>query len=108
MVDQTICTKHGIKIFLLNNDLKLNIPLVVKFINDNGMLERTPKYFCDLQAGMFVYILICPTGDGVIGFDYGEMNGKYFGWQMFMSGFMLEGKIRNCGWADTWSEWKKL
>lgn len=72
------------------------------------MLDREPRYFCDLQSGMFAYILICPTGDGVIGFSYGESKGKYFAWQMYMSGYRLTAKIRNCGWVDAWSEWKEL
>ena len=91
-----------------NSNLKLNIPLVVKYIDDVGMLDREPRYFCDLQSGVFAYILICPTGDGVIGFSLGENNGKCFGWQMFMPGFQLATKTRNCGWADTWSEWMDL
>ena len=91
-----------------SSNLKLNIPLVVKYIDDIGMLDREPRYFCDLQSGTFAYILICPTGDGVIGFSYGESKGKYFAWQMYMSGYQLTAKIRNCGWGDAWSEWKEL
>lgn len=92
----------------INSNLKLNIPLIVKYIDDIGMLDREPRYFCDLQSGAFAYILICPTGDGVIGFNYGESKGKYFAWQMYMSGYQLTAKIRNCGWGDAWSEWKEL
>lgn len=97
-----------VRYIFLNGSLKTNIPMVVKYIYDAEMLNKDPKYFCDLQPGVFVYILICPTGDGVIGFSYGESKGKYFAWQMYMSGYQLTAKIRNCGWGNAWTEWKEL
>lgn len=97
-----------VRYIFLNGSLKTNIPMVVKYIDDAEMLNKDPKYFCDLQPGAFVYILICPTGDGVIGFSYGGSKGKYFAWQMYMSGYQLTAKIRNCGWGNAWTEWKEL
>lgn len=92
----------------LNGSLKINIPLVVKFIDDTKITSQNPKYFADLQSGVFVYFLVCPTGESVFGFSFGENNGSYFGCQILTSGFYMDIKIRNCAWATKWSEWRTL
>lgn len=92
----------------LNGSLKINIPLVVKFIDDTKITSQNPKYFADLQSGVFVYFLVCPTGESVFGFSFGENNGSYFGCQILTSGFDMDIKIRNCAWATKWSEWRTL
>lgn len=91
-----------------NGSLKINIPLVVKFIDDTKITSQNPKYFADLQSGVFVYFLVCPTGESVFGFSFGENNGSYFGCQILTSGFDMDIKIRNCAWATKWSEWRTL
>ena len=93
---------------VLNGSLKINIPLVVKFIDDTKITSQNPKYFADLQSGVFVYFLVCPTGESVFGFSFGEINGSYFGCQILTSGFDMDIKIRNCAWATKWSEWRTL
>lgn len=92
----------------INGSLKINIPLVVKFIDDTKITSQNPKYFADLQSGVFVYFLVCPTGESVFGFSFGENNGSYFGCQILTSGFDMDIKIRNCAWATKWSEWRTL
>ncbi len=92
----------------INGSLKINIPLVVKFIDDTKITSQNPKYFADLQSGVFVYFLVCPTGESVFGFSFGENNGSYFGCQILTSGFYMDIKIRNCAWATKWSEWRTL
>ena len=92
----------------LNGSLKINIPLVVKFIDGTKITSQNPKYFADLQSGVFVYFLVCPTGESVFGFSFGETNGSYFGYQILTSGFDMDIKIRNCAWATKWSEWRTL
>lgn len=92
----------------LNGSLKINIPLVVKFIDDTKITSQNHKYFADLQSGVFVYFLVCPTGESVFGFSFGENNGSYFGCQILTSGFDMDIKIRNCAWATKWSEWRTL
>lgn len=92
----------------LNGRLKINIPLVVKFIDDTKITSQNPKYFADLQSGVFVYFLACPTGESVFGFSFGENNGSYFGCQILTSGFVMDIKVRNCAWKTEWSEWRTL
>lgn len=83
----------------------MNIPLVVKFIDDTKMTTQNPKYFADLQPGAFVYFLACPTGESIFGFSFGEKDSICFGCQICISGFNTDIKIRNCAWQDKWSEW---
>lgn len=97
-----------VRYIFLNGSLKINIPLVVKYIDDTKMTSQNPKYFADLQSGVFVYFLVCPTGESVFGFSYGENNGLYFGCQILTSGFNMDIKIRKCAWATEWSEWRTL
>lgn len=97
-----------VRYFFLNGSLKINIPLVVKYIDDTKMTSQNPKYFADLQSGVFVYFLACPTGESVFGFSFGEINNTFFGWQMLVSGFTADAKVRNCAWATEWSEWRTL
>lgn len=97
-----------VRYIFLNGRLKINIPLVVKYIDDTKMTSQNPKYFADLQSGVFVYFLVCPTGESVFGFSFGGNNGSYFGCQILTSGFNMDIKIRKCAWATEWSEWRTL
>lgn len=72
------------------------------------MTSQTPKYFADLQSGIFVYFLTCPTGESVFGFNFSEHDGIYFGCQILISGYNMDIKIRKCSWATEWSEWRTL
>ena len=92
----------------LNGSLKTNIPLLVKYIDDTKMVSQNPKYFADLQQGMFVYFLLCPTGESVFGFSLAENNGRFFGCQILITGYSTDVKVRNCAWTTEWSEWKSL
>jgi hypothetical protein len=51
---------------------------------------------------------MCPSGECVLGFSFGENNNTFFGWQMLVSGFTTDVKVRNCAWKTEWSEWRTL
>lgn len=86
----------------------MNIPLVVKYLDDNKMAIQPPKYFTDLHEGMFAYFLTCSTGEAVFWYSFGESNNTYFLWQMLISGFNTDLKVRHCNWQTEWSEWRTL
>lgn len=95
--------------FLLNNDFRRNIPLVVKYIDDTELKNKNPSYFSELQPGVFAYFITCTTGEALIGLSFGtDNNNLSFGWQMLITGHSTDVKVRNCGWAAEWSEWRNL
>ena len=70
--------------------------------------DKNPKYFADLQQGVYIYFLLYGDGKYLIGFSLGENNNTFFGLQMLVSGFTKDVKIRNCVWQVEWSEWRTL
>lgn len=95
------------KITEINGSLKLNVPIVTN--TDMAAFEdKNPKYFANLQQGTYIYFLLYGDGKYLIGFSFGESNNTFFGWQMLVSGFTTEVKVRNCAWATEWSEWVTL
>lgn len=91
-----------------NGSLKINIPLVVKYIDDAKMAIKPPKYFTDLHGGVFAYFIACPSGESIFGYSFGENDNTFFVWQMLISGFNTDLKVRNCAWQTEWSEWRTL
>ena len=91
----------------LNGSLKLNIPIVVN-MDVLAFEDKNPKYFANLQQGIYIYFLLYGDGKYLIGFSFGESNNTFFGWQMLVSGFTTDVKVRNCAWATEWSEWRTL
>lgn len=91
----------------LNGSLKLNVPIVVN-MDTLAFEDKNPKYFANLQHGIYIYFLLYGDGKFLIGFSFGESNNTFFGWQMLASGFNTDVKVRNCAWATEWSEWKTL
>lgn len=86
--------------------MSLNTHFVVKFINDAELANKKPKYFVDLTSGVAAYFLLSPTGETIIGFNHAELDGKYFGCQILISGFNTDIKVRKCAWAAEWTEWE--
>ncbi len=95
------------KITEINGSLKLNIPIVVN-MDVLAFEDKNPKYFANLQQGIYIYFLLYGDGKYLIGFSFGESNNTFFGWQMLVSGFTTDVKVRNCAWATEWSEWRTL
>ena len=94
-------------IFFLNGSLKLGVPIVTN-IDLAAFEDKNPKYFADLHHGTNIYFLLYGDGKYLIGFSFGESNNTFFGWQMLVSGFNTDVKVRNCAWATEWSEWRTL
>ena len=93
--------------YLLNGSLKLGVPIVTN-IDQGAFEDKNPKYFADLQQGAYIYFLLYGDGKYLIGFSFGESNNTFFGWQMLVSGFNTDVKVRNCAWQTEWSEWITL
>ena len=81
-----------------NGSLKLGVPIVTN-IDLEAFEDKNPKYFADLQQGAYIYFLLYGDGKYLIGFSFGESNNTFFGWQMLVSGFNIDVKVRNCVWA---------
>ena len=90
-----------------NGSLKLGVPIVTN-IDLAAFEDKNPKYFADLHHGAYIYFLLYGDGKYLIGFSLGENNNVFFGWQMLVSGFTTDVKIRNCVWQTEWSEWRTL
>ena len=93
--------------FSLNGSLKLGVPIVTNIVQ-TAFEDKNPKYFADLHHGANIYFLLYRDGKYLIGFSLGENNNTFFGWQMLVSGFTTDVKIRNCVWQIEWSEWRTL
>ena len=91
----------------LNGSLKLGVPIVTN-IDLEAFEDKNPKYFADLHHGTNIYFLLYGDGKYLIGFSFGESNNTFFGWQMLVSGFNTDVKVRNCVWATEWSAWRTL
>lgn len=91
----------------LNGSLKLGVPIVTN-IDLKAFEDKNPKYFADLHHGINIYFLLYGDGKYLIGFSFGENNNTFFGWQMLVSGFNTDVKVRNCAWATEWSAWRTL
>ena len=91
----------------LNGSLKLGVPIVTN-IDQTAFEDKNPKYFADLHHGANIYFLLYGDGKYLIGFSLGESNNTFFGWQMLVSGFNTDVKVRNCTWTTEWSAWRTL
>ena len=95
------------KITEISGSLELGVPIVTN-IDQTAFEDKNPKYFADLHHGTNIYFLLYGDGKYLIGFSLGESNNTFFGWQMLVSGFTTDVKVRNCAWQTEWSEWRTL
>lgn len=91
----------------LNGSLELGVPIVTN-IDQTTFEDKNPKYFADLHHGTYIYFLLSVDGRYLIGFSFGESNNTFFGWQMLVSGFNTDVKVRHCAWQTEWSAWIML